>query len=82
GWVRTDYLQAEIDAGNYNPFGGTINSADVIDRITTSLVRQGKSSITAYDASISGHAFTIADRDIMMAAGAEYREESVSDVPD
>jgi iron complex outermembrane receptor protein len=82
GWVRTDYLQAEIDAGNYNPFGGTINPQDVVDRITTSLVRQGKSSITAYDASISGHAFTIADRDIMMAAGAEYREESVSDVPD
>ncbi|GGP86591.1 TonB-dependent receptor [Shewanella ulleungensis] len=82
GWVRTDYLQAEIDAGNYNPFGGVTNSQDVIDRITTSLVRQGKSSITAYDASITGQAFTIADRDIMMAAGAEYREESVSDVPD
>jgi iron complex outermembrane receptor protein len=82
GWVRTDFLQAEIDAGNYNPFGGTINSQDVVDRITTNLVRQGKSSITAYDASISGHAFTIADRDIMMAAGAEYREEDVSDVPD
>ncbi|WP_434931274.1 TonB-dependent receptor [Shewanella sp. HL-SH5] len=82
GWVRTDYLQTEIDAGNYNPFGGTINSQDVIDRITTSLVRQGVSNITSYDASISGQAFTIADRDIMMAAGAEYREEDVSDVPD
>ena len=82
GWVRTDYMQAEIDAGNYNPFGGTMNSQDVIDRITTSLVRQGVSNITSYDASISGQAFTIGDRDIMMAAGAEYREEDVSDVPD
>lgn len=82
GWVRTDYLQAEIDAGNYNPFGATINSQEVIDRITTSLVRRGKSSITSYDASISGEAFSIGDRDIMMAAGAEYREEDVSDVPD
>ncbi|MCZ4339247.1 TonB-dependent receptor [Shewanella colwelliana] len=82
GWVRTDYMQAEIDAGNYNPFGGTTNPQDVIDRITTSLVRQGVSNITSYDASITGQAFTIGDRDIMMAAGAEYREEDVSDIPD
>ncbi|WP_110457488.1 TonB-dependent receptor [Shewanella algidipiscicola] len=82
GWVRTDFLQAEIDAGNYNPFGGTINSQEVIDRITTSLVRQGVSHLTAYDASITGHAFTLAERDVMMAAGVEYREEDVSDIPD
>ncbi len=82
GWVRVDYLQEQINLGNYNPFGGTINSPEVIDAITTSLVRQGKSHITAYDASISGHAFTLADRDIMLAAGMEYREEDVSDVPD
>ena len=82
GWVRTDYLQAEIDAGNYNPFGGTYNPQDVIDRITTSLVRQGESNITSYDASITGQAFTLGGRDIMMAAGAEYREEDVSDIPD
>ncbi|NMH66414.1 TonB-dependent receptor plug domain-containing protein [Shewanella salipaludis] len=82
GWVRTDFLQAEIDAGNYNPFGGTMNSQDVIDRITTSLVRQGVSHLTSYDASITGEAFTLGDRSIMMAAGAEYREEDVSDIPD
>ncbi|MFT5789672.1 MAG: iron complex outermembrane receptor protein, partial [Shewanella sp.] len=82
GWVRTDYLQTEIDAGNYNPFGGTTNPQEVIDRITTSLVRQGVSNITSYDASITGQAFSIGGRDIMMAAGAEYREEDVSDVPD
>ncbi|CAM4034472.1 MULTISPECIES: TonB-dependent receptor [Shewanella] len=82
GWVRTDFLQAEIDAGNYNPFGGTMNSQDVIDRITTSLVRQGVSHLTAYDASITGPAFTLADREVMMAAGVEYREEDVSDIPD
>ncbi|WP_065188210.1 TonB-dependent receptor [Shewanella woodyi] len=82
GWVRTDFLQQEIDAGRYNPFGGTINSPDVVDAITTSLVRQGVSHVTAYDASITGQAFTLADRDIMMAAGIEYREEDVSDIPD
>ncbi|QSX39963.1 TonB-dependent receptor [Shewanella cyperi] len=82
GWVRVDFLQAEIDAGRYNPFGGTINSPEVIDAITTSLVRQGTSHMTSYDASITGQAFTIGDRDIMLAAGMEYREEDVSDVPD
>ncbi|MGL6011352.1 MAG: TonB-dependent receptor plug domain-containing protein, partial [Shewanella oncorhynchi] len=82
GWVRTDYLQREIDAGRYNPFGGTMNSQEVIDAITTSLVRQGLSNMTSYAANISGQAFTLAGRDIMMAAGAEYREEDVSDVPD
>lgn len=82
GWVRTDYLQREIDAGRYNPFGGTINSPEVIDSITTSLVRQGLSTMTSYAANISGHAFTLAERDIMMAAGVEYREEAISDEPD
>lgn len=82
GWVRVDYLQREIDAGNYNPFGGTVNSADVIDRITTSLVRRGESHLTAFNANISGEAFEIGDRTIMMAAGAEYREEDVKDEPD
>ncbi|MFC3032612.1 TonB-dependent receptor plug domain-containing protein [Pseudoalteromonas fenneropenaei] len=82
GWVRVDYLQAEIDAGNYNPFGGTYNSKEVIDRITTSLVRRGESHMTSYDASITGEAFTFNDMPVMMAAGLEYREEDVSDAPD
>ncbi|QIR15445.1 TonB-dependent receptor [Shewanella aestuarii] len=82
GWVRVDYLQREIDAGRYNPFGGTYNSQDVIDDITTSLVRQGESHMTSFDANITGQAFTIGDRDVMMAAGVEYREEDVSDTPD
>ncbi|MBT1444604.1 TonB-dependent receptor [Shewanella sp. JM162201] len=82
GWVRVDYLQREIDAGNYNPFGAAVNSPEVIDAITTSLVRQGVSHMTAYNANITGQAFTLAERDVMMAAGVEYREEDVRDVPD
>ncbi|WP_372760278.1 TonB-dependent receptor [Pseudoalteromonas sp.] len=82
GWVRTDYLQQEIDAGNYNPFGGTYNDQAVIDRITTSLVRQGESHMTSFDANISGEAFSFGDDVVMMAAGIEYREEDVSDIPD
>lgn len=82
GWVRTDFLQQQLDLGAYNPFGGTINTPDVIDAITTSLVRQGESNLTMADASVSGSLFEMGAGDLMMAAGVEYREEDISDVPD
>ena len=82
GWVRTDFLQEEINAGNYNPFGGTINDPEVINDITTSLVRRGESHLTAIDASIAGEAFQLGDHYVSMAAGLEYREEDVFDQPD
>jgi outer membrane receptor protein involved in Fe transport len=82
GWVRTDFLQAEIDAGNYNIFGTTFNSAEVLDRIRTTLVRQGTADLETYDATISGPIFDMSAGAVMMAVGVEYRDESVSDVPD
>lgn len=82
GWVRVDWLQQEIDAGNYNPFGGVTNPQSVIDNITTSLVRRGESRMTSADAHITGEAFDFGDDVVMMAAGVEYREEQVSDIPD
>jgi iron complex outermembrane receptor protein len=82
GWVRTDFLQAEIDAGRYNPFGAVQNPPDVIEAITTNLVRRGKSRLTMYDAQISGELFEFGAGSVKMAAGVEYREESVSDIPD
>jgi outer membrane receptor protein involved in Fe transport len=82
GWVRTDLLQAEINAGSYNIFGTTFNSPDVIDRITTSLVRQGQSDLETFDATISGPIHEMSAGTLMMAAGLEYREERISDVPD
>ena len=82
GWVRTDFLQQEINAGNYNPFGGTFNPSSVIDAITTSLVRRGTSNLTAYDATVWGDLFDAPAGAVRMAAGVEYREERVSDTPD
>lgn len=82
GWVRVDFLQEEINAGNYNPFGGVTNPDDVINRITTSLVRQGVSHITSYDANITGEAFVYEGNPVMIATGIEYREEDVEDIPD
>lgn len=82
GWVRTDFLQEQINLGNYNPFGGTINSPEVIEAITTTLVRRGESHLTALDANITGELFKFGDGYISMAAGVEYREEDVFDQPD
>lgn len=82
GWVRTDLLQQELDAGTYNIFGTTFNPPEVLDRIRTSLVRQGKSDLKTFDATVSGEIFDMTAGPAMMAAGLEYREESVSDVPD
>ncbi|UTA48124.1 TonB-dependent receptor [Simiduia sp. 21SJ11W-1] len=82
GWVRTDFLQQEIDAGRYNPFGGTQNPESVIDAITTSLVRRGASQLTAFDFNVSGELFELAGGNAAMAAGVEYREEKATDIPD
>ncbi|MGE3667062.1 MAG: TonB-dependent receptor plug domain-containing protein, partial [Steroidobacteraceae bacterium] len=82
GWVRTDFLQREINAGRYNPFGGVQNPASVIDSITTSLVRRGKAELTMYDGQVTGELFDMPAGKVRMAAGVEYRDESVKDVPD
>lgn len=82
GWVRVDYLQREINNGRYNPFGGVLNPQDVIDDISTSLVRRGESRMTSADFSLSGEAFSFNERTVLMASGVEYRKEQVSDVPD
>lgn len=82
GWVRTDFLQQQIDLGLYNPFGTTINSPEVIDAITTSLVRRGEANLKMFDAQITGSLFDMPAGPVKMAAGAERRSESVSDIPD
>jgi iron complex outermembrane recepter protein len=82
GWVRTDFLQTEINAGRYNPFGGVQNPESVINSITTNLVRRGESELTMYDAQISGDLFDMPAGVVRMASGVEYREESISDIPD
>jgi len=82
GWVRTDFLQQQMDLGAYNPFGGVTNPDDVLAAIATSVVRQGKSDLTMYDAQVNGDLFEMPAGTVKMAAGLEYRDESVSDVPD
>jgi outer membrane receptor for ferrienterochelin and colicin len=82
GWVRTDFLQREINAGRYNPFGGVQNPQSVVDAITTSLVRRGESHLTAADARFSGELLDMPHGPLGIAAGVEYRSEDGKDTPD
>ena len=82
GWVRTDFLQTQIDAGLYNPFGGTYNPQSVIDEITTSLVRVGKSELSSLEALVNTEFAEMAGGTAAVALGLEYRDESISDLPD
>ena len=82
GWVRTDLLQQEINAGRYNPFGGVRNPQSVIDAITTSLVRRGVSHMTSLDGKVSGELFELEHGTVGVAFGAEYRKEDARDQPD
>ena len=83
GWVRTDFLQQEISAGRYNPFGlNSDNPQSVIDAIQTSLVRRGESHMKGVDLSLNGELFEMSGGVAKMAAGVEYREEDVDDQPD
>ena len=44
GWVRTDFLQQQINLGQLQPVQHDHNPQSVIEHITTSLVRRGKST--------------------------------------
>ncbi len=82
GWVRTDFLQQQINAGATTRSAACRIRSPSSTQITTSLVRRGKSELTMYDAQISGELFDFGDDAVRMAAGVEYREESGQDVPD
>lgn len=82
GWVRTDKLQEEINAGRFNPFGGARHSQDVVDAITTEVSRQGESHLTSWDGKLSGVLGETSHGNISMALGFEVRDEDVSDNPD
>ena len=66
----------------YNPFGGQAEQAAGIDElIRTRANRRGKSELFALDATASGPLFDFRGRAVSSAIGAEWRRESVRDVP-
>ena len=66
----------------YNPFGGQASQEDGIDdAIRTRANRNGESELFALDAVFSGELFQFNGRTVSAAFGAEWRNESVQDVP-
>ncbi|MEX2961206.1 TonB-dependent receptor plug domain-containing protein [Microbulbifer sp. TYP-18] len=82
GFPNSRRIQEAIDSGLWNPFEPSSNSAEALAYIETTTTRVGKSTNRSYDAQISGPVMAMPSGDLMLALGAEYRQESISDNPD
>ena len=76
GWVRTDFLQQEINLGRYNPFGATQNPQSVIDADHDQPGSPGQVRADDVRRADFGRVCSTCRRGaVRMAAGLEYREE-------
>lgn len=82
GFPNSRRAQEAIDSGLWNPFEPSSNTQEALDFIETTTTRVGKSTNKTIDAVVSGPVMEIAGNEVMLAFGAEYREESISDNPD
>ncbi len=82
GFPNSRRVQEAIDDGSWNPFEPSQNSQAALDYIETTTTRVGKSTNRSYDAKISGPVMELPHGDLLVAFGAEYREETISDNPD
>ena len=82
GFPNSRRVQEAIDSGLWNPFEPSSNTAAALAFIETQTTRVGKSTNKSLDATFSGPLMEMAHGDLMLAVGAEYREESISDNPD
>lgn len=82
GFPNSRRVQEAIDSGLWNPFEPSSNTAEALAFIETQTTRVGKSTNKSLDATFSGPLMEMAHGDLMLAVGAEYREESISDNPD
>ena len=82
GFPNSRRIQEAIDTGLWNPFEPSANSLESLAYIETTTTRVGKSTNRTLDARISGPVMEMAHGDLMLALGAEYREESIADNPD
>ncbi len=82
GFPNSRRTQEAIDSGLWNPFEPSSNSQKALDFIETTTTRVGKSTMETLDFKISGSVLEMANGDMMLALGGEYREETISDNPD
>jgi iron complex outermembrane receptor protein len=82
GFPNSRRTQEAIDSGLWNPFEPSSNSQESLDFIETQTTRYGKSTSKSFDGKISGPIMDMSAGELMLALGAEYREETISDNPD
>jgi iron complex outermembrane receptor protein len=82
GFPNSRRVQEAIDSGLWNPFEPSSNTQESLDFIETTTTRIGKSTNRSFDGSISGAITEMEHGPLLMAVGAEYRDESISDNPD
>ena len=82
GYPNIVRVQESIDNGSFNPFERQQNSQEVYDYMETTTLRVGKSTNRILDAKLSGPIMEMDAGEVMLAVGAEYREETISDNPD
>lgn len=82
GFPNSRRVQEAIDSGLWNPFEPSTNTQEALDYIETTTTRVGKSTNKSFDVVFSGPVMQMDHGDLMLAVGAEYREESISDNPD
>jgi len=82
GFPNSRRTQEAIDSGLWNPFEPSANSQEALDYIETQTTRYGKSTSKSFDGKVSGPILEMQSGQLMLAVGAEYREETISDNPD
>ncbi len=82
GFPNSRRTQEAIDSGLWNPFEPSQNTQESLDFIETVTTRVGKSTNKSFDAVISGPVMQMEHGDLMLAVGAEYREQAIVDNPD
>lgn len=75
-------VQESIDNGSFNPFEPQNASQETLDYMETQTTRNSRSHMRSVQASATGPLFSLTHGEVMSAFGAEYRKESISDVPD
>ena len=82
GFMNVIQFQEVLDDFSYDPFSGQPNDPEVIDRFTSRITRTATSRQRFIDAGIDGIFGDLAGGPIGIAAGFQYRDESIRDIPD
>lgn len=81
GNVSWSALQASIADGSYNFLNPGATPQSVLNAVNATTTRVSTSELYAFDAKISGEVFKFDGNSVTAAAGMEFRNESIDDVP-